>query len=161
FSLIVWTTIQLAFKVQAYRITSNIENFENCVSIPTHDFSNGEYLNKEYLYYNCRLFLGAKTLAFYYDLSNKEIIQKRIIDLNYQSMGTVYPRMCVFGKINDRDKKIYGLCTVFISHTTFLYGYKELFFSTPPTPVTDVKTIENLQRKNILSNINDYIVNPQ
>lgn len=154
--LVIWITIQLIFKVQAYSISSNIENYENCVSIPTHNFTDGEYLSKEYLYYNCRLFLGAKTLAFYYDLNSKKIVQKSVIDLNYESMGSAYPRICVFGKINDSDEKIYELCTVFISHTTFLNGYKESFFSTPLTPVTDVGIIEKLQRKNLLSNINDF-----
>lgn len=153
FIFVIWICFQLLLKAQAYNILSSSPNFESCVSASTRSFTDSEYLNKEYIYYNCRLFLGNKTLAFYYDLDSDEVVEERIVDLSYESIGSVYPRMCVYSKA-DKDN-IYGMCTVFISYSNFLGQYKEQFFSTPATLITDPKAIENLKKENILTHVDD------
>lgn len=147
---------RVKIKEQTADILKNPTESENCSNISTKKFTDGEYTNKEYLYYICSLSTDSKTLIFYYDHNVNKVVDYKIINTNFENVLAASPLMCIFGYENIDNDIVYEQCLAFISYTSFFGVYNELFFNTPATPITDENTINKLREERLLIYIDGF-----
>lgn len=141
------TKIVLAYQFdqQINKIVKNPKNSNQCYAISTSKFSFSETMEKEYLYYICKLNPDIKSFAFYYDIDNEKIANQILLSTSFDSLQLASPLYCSeqFDQIED---KVYQRCNVFIAYDGYgdihSFGRYEYIFSTPSTLVIDPDTIE-------------------
>ena len=135
------TKIALAyqFSQQIDEITSNPKNASRCTPLSIKKFSYSDRMEKNYLYNICKLSPDIKSFAFFYDVDNNKIANQILLPISFESLQIASPKYCDERKDGDT---IMQNCNVFISSGLSGMNGKELMFSSPWTPVTNPKTIE-------------------
>lgn len=141
--LITKFALAFQFKQQIDQITKHSKKSSQCIPMSTNKFSFSENMEKEYIYYICKLNPNIKSFAFYYDINNREVASQILLPIKFESLQLANPLFCSEKK--DRDKVIQS-CKAFISSDLSGMHGNELIFSTPWTVVKDPKTIENFNK---------------
>lgn len=122
------------FNNQIKEIINNPHNASQCIPISTKRFSYSNSMEKEYLYYTCRLSPDIKSFAFYYDIDNEKVANQILLPIGFESLQRASPKYCNEKKNND---VIMQSCNVFISSGLSGMNGEELIFSSPWTLVAN------------------------